>query len=197
MAIVRDFLSIDKGRFVIDITRHKRSNKIVKRVFKEMAVQTLNELWILLNRLNRFSFKVNTDNDSVTGWQGEGQGLIKCRGNMTSASDDIEFGSIVETIERGDYYISAERKVPMHNQYLWQYEGEYIRLTHLRFGWDKPVFLFDIIENGQGGLITRQSHQCAEDNYDASFTLYPERLEMQWRIQGPKKCEVLDYIYSI
>ncbi|MDX2321255.1 MAG: DUF6314 family protein [Moritella sp.] len=162
-----------------------------------MTVQTLTELWTLLNRLNRFSFKVNTDNESVTGWQGAGQGLIKRRTNMTSMSEDIESGAIVETIERGDYYVSKDRKVSMHNQYLWQFNGDHIRLTHLRFGWDKPVYLFDIIENEQGALVTRQSHQCAADNYDASFLLTPDSLEMQWRIQGPQKREVLDYIYSV
>ncbi|QUM77671.1 hypothetical protein HWV00_16390 [Moritella sp. 24] len=162
-----------------------------------MTMQTLAELWTLLNRLNKFSFKVNTDNESVTGWQGEGQGLIKRRGNMASVSDDIELGAVVETIERGDYYVTADRKVSMQNQYLWQFEGDHIRLTHLRFGWDNPVFLFDIIENGLGELVTRQSHQCAADNYDASFVLYADNLMMQWRIQGPKKREVLDYIYSV
>ena len=163
-------------------------------------MQTLTQLWTLLNHLNRFSFKVNTDNESVTGWQGEGQGLIKRRGSLNmskSASAEPESGAIVETIERGDYQVSVDRKVPMHNQYLWQFNGDHIRLTHLRFGWDKPVFLFDIIDNGKGELVTRQSHQCAADNYDASFVLYPDRLVMQWRIQGPKKREVLDYIYSV
>ncbi|MFT5809198.1 MAG: hypothetical protein ACI9LG_003529 [Moritella dasanensis] len=162
-----------------------------------MTVQTLTQLWFLLNRLNIFSFKVNSDNESVTGWQGEGQGLIKRRGSVTDESVEPELGSIVETIERGDYHVSADRKVPMHNQYLWQFQGDHIRLTHLRFGWDKPVFLFDIIENKQGQLVTRQSHQCAADNYDASFVLHADSLDMQWRIQGPKKHEVLDYIYSL
>ncbi|QFI36479.1 hypothetical protein FR932_00890 [Moritella marina ATCC 15381] len=165
-----------------------------------MTVQTLTQLWFLLNRLNRFSFKVNSDNESVTGWQGEGQGLIKRRAGETvdkGNTDVPESGAIVETIERGDYHVSATRKVPMHNQYLWQFQGDHIRLTHLRFGWDKPVFLFDIIENEQGQLVTRQSHQCAADNYDASFVLHPDSLEMQWRIQGPKKREVLDYIYAV
>ena len=161
-------------------------------------MQTLTQLWDLLNRLNRFSFKVNADNESVTGWQGEGQGLIKRRASCTEIDvSQPESGAIVETIERGHYYVSANRNVPMHNQYLWQFEGDHIRLTHLRFGWDKPVFLFDIIENGQGELVTRQSHQCAADNYDASFVLSPDSLVMQWRIQGPKKREVLDYIYSV
>jgi len=159
-------------------------------------VQTLTDLWFLLNRLNRFSFKVNTDNDSVAGWQGEGQGLIKRRASANN-TDEPSSGALVETIERGDYYVSADRKVAMHNQYLWQFEGDYIRLTHLRFGWDKAVFLFDIIDNGQGELVTRQSHQCAADNYDASFVLHADSLVMQWRIQGPKKREVLDYIYSV
>lgn len=160
-------------------------------------MQTLTQLWFLLNRLNKFSFKVNTDNESIAGWQGEGQGLIKRRGSVTDESVEPELAAIVETIERGDYHVSADRKVLMHNQYLWQFQGDHIRLTHLRFGWDKPVFLFDIIENAQGQLITRQSHQCAADNYDASFILQPDSLEMQWRIQGPKKREVLDYIYSV
>ena len=161
-------------------------------------MQTLTNLWTLLNRLNRFSFKVNADNDSVTGWRGEGQGLIKLRvSTYDMKTDEPGSGAIIETIERGDYYVTADRKVSMHNQYLWQFEGDYIRLTHLRFGWDKPVFLFDIIENGQGELVTRQSHQCAADNYDASFVLHADSLVMQWRIQGPKKCEVLDYIYSV
>lgn len=161
-------------------------------------MQTLTDLWTLLNRLNRFSFKVNTNNDSVTGWQGEGQGLIKRRSSVNALKTDLpEFGAIIETIERGDYYLSKDRKVPMHNQYLWQFEGDHIRLTHLRFGWDKPVFLFDIIDNGQGELVIRQSHQCAADNYDASLVLHPDSLVMQWRIQGPKKHEVLDYIYSV
>ncbi len=160
-------------------------------------MQTLTDLWNLLNRLNKFSFKVNTDNESVTGWQGEGQGLIKRRGSLVNQTAEPEAGAIVETIERGDYHVSATRKVPMHNQYLWQFQGDHIRLTHLRFGWDKPVFLFDIIENEQGQLVTRQSHQCAADNYDASFVLHPDSLAMQWRIQGPKKQEVLDYIYAV
>lgn len=163
-----------------------------------MEVQTLTQLWFLLNRLNRFSFKVNSDNNSITGWQGEGQGLIKRRGNVISPESDLsEQGAIVETIERGDYYVSAERKVPMHNQYLWQFNGDHISLTHLRFGWDKAVFMFDIIEDGKGKLVTRQAHQCAADNYDASFELQADSFAMQWRIQGPKKREVLDYIYSI
>ena len=154
---------------------------------------TLTQLWQRLNQLNRFSFKVNQDNCSATGWQGQGQGMIKRR---TSPAQN-EVGAIVETIERGEYQISALRRLSMHNQYLWQFQGDHIRLSHLRFGWDKPVFLFDIIVNDLGELVTRQPHQCAADSYDALFSLSDEALLVQWHIQGPHKHEVLDYSYRV
>jgi hypothetical protein len=156
-------------------------------------VNKLVDLWERLNRLTRFSFKVNPSNSSLIGWQGEGSGLIKRR----SEHSQMTPGALLETIERGEYAIAPQCKLTMHNHYLWQFEGDHIRLTHLRFGWDKPVFLFDIIENKAGEIVTRQSHQCAADNYNALFTLLPEGISVQWHIQGPNKCEVLDYVYSI
>ena len=96
--------------------------------------------------------------------------------------------------ESGSWRTPEGKSFDFTNTYRWCRDGDSIRLEHLRFGVDRPVYLFDLIPNGEGGMVSQTPHVCSEDLYTANLELTEEIL-LAWTVLGPKLNERIDYRY--
>jgi hypothetical protein len=97
--------------------------------------------------------------------------------------------------ESGSWTNQAGKEVAIHNTYRWKLEDRAIRLEHLRFGPDAPVFLFALEAVGPGKLASSCPHVCAEDRYRAIMEL-GEPLRLCWTVKGPAMDETIEYQYG-
>lgn len=71
-----------------------------------------------------------------------------------------------------------------------------MRLEHLRYGADNPVFLFDLAHHSGCEWREAAPHHCADDRYSAVLTLDDHRIILAWTINGPRKDESIEYVYQ-
>src|SRR5262249_2238936 len=123
-----------------------------------------------------------------TGWNGSGEGEVKV--------EQVEVGVILFH-ERGTWTPPESRSTKFNNIFRWtaNAEGRFIRLEHLRFGIDRPVYLFDLVPVDAGILVSSEPHVCQEDRYAARMEHDEKSIRLQWTIQGPKKAESVFYTY--
>lgn len=81
------------------------------------------------------------------------------------------------------------------NVYHWRWADGRLSLSHERFGNDAPVWLFDLIANENGELVSVADHHCGADIYRARLVPAPRGLDLHWLIHGPRKSESLVYHY--
>lgn len=89
-------------------------------------------------------------------------------------------------------------KIEFSNIYRWKQSKIGFELEHLRFGEENPVYLVHLIqdENDPNRWTTKEPHLCNEDLYTATVELNSGSAQVQWTIKGPKKDELLSYLYS-
>jgi len=73
--------------------------------------------------------------------------------------------------------------------------GQCLRLEHLRFGVDHPVYLFDLVKVSEGVLESSEPHACREDCYAARMEVDEQTIRLKWEINGPTKAETISYTY--
>ncbi|HSX26754.1 MAG TPA: DUF6314 family protein [Chlamydiales bacterium] len=85
-----------------------------------------------------------------------------------------------------------------HNVFRWTLDLNtgLISLEHLRYGPERPVFLFHLAPAKPGTLESVDSHLCAEDTYLGNIILQPSGFNFHWRIIGPHKNDELIYRYT-
>jgi hypothetical protein len=144
------------------------------------------ELWSKLSRVRSLQFVARSD--SATGWNGAGSGTVE-----VSAPESIGF----VFAESGIWHPAGltARVIKFTNTFRWTMVDNRIRLEHLRFGADKPVFLFDLVRVHEETWRDSTPHQCSDDSYSALLTTRGDQLSVAWSIRGPRKCEQIDYIY--
>ena len=69
--------------------------------------------------------------------------------------------------------------------------GDTLRLEHLRFGEDRPVYLFDLAPAGDRGWRSVSPHLCSEDCYAAVLLVRDNGILLRWSIDGPRKKETI------
>lgn len=70
-----------------------------------------------------------------------------------------------------------------------------ISLEHLRLGINYPVFLLHLVPTGPNVLDSLNSHLCEKDAYYGRMFYGEHFLQYHWRILGPEKNEIIDYLY--
>lgn len=70
-----------------------------------------------------------------------------------------------------------------------------ISLEHLRYGLNRPVFLFHLAPVRAGIFESVDSHLCLEDTYLGSLIWNEKSIHFHWRIIGPRKNDELIYRY--
>lgn len=123
-----------------------------------------------------------------SGWAGSGTGLVRAE---NACSGVLMFH------EEGTWKSVDGREFHFTNVYRWTavLDDNRIRLEHLRFGPENPVYLFDMKPIGRAQWTSVQPHMCREDCYEAEMKIGTESVELCWRIRGPEKQETIRYTY--
>ena len=144
-------------------------------------------IWDRLSSVTCLQFTATSE--SSTGWNGRGRGLIQV---------DHPDEHVLLFSESGHWTPEGSGEIAFRNVFRWTRDPETpsIRLEHLRFGPDNPVFLFDLQPTTPSFWNTVTPHLCGNDTYDAVLHITSDALVMHWIIQGPAKNESLVYRYQ-
>lgn len=83
------------------------------------------------------------------------------------------------------------------NVYNWTFtDSGNIRLDHLRFGKDKPVFLVEFTQTGKDNWTGIEPHDCNKDLYSAKLNIGNDNITMNWTVSGPTENYTLKTVYS-
>ncbi len=145
---------------------------------------SLPRLWSILQSVQSLHFESRSE--AATGWNGIGTGTVTT--TMPDA-DTIIFN------EAGTWQSPGRPAIQFGNVYRWSNINGLLRLEHLRFGPDHPVYLFDMAPNDSGEWREAAPHQCREDCYTAALKIEGNRLHLAWSIVGPRKRETINYTY--
>jgi hypothetical protein len=144
--------------------------------------------WTRLLAVQELTFVAHSLAAPNTGWNGTGKGVVRV--------EKAEPGVILFH-ERGAWALAEGPQTTFTNVFRWtaDLEGHLIRLEHLRFGRDHPVYLFDFVTVDEGVLKSSESHVCREDLYAARMEFDKRTIHLKWTINGPKKAETISYTY--
>jgi hypothetical protein len=145
---------------------------------------TLAEIWQRLRAVQALCFVAHSE--AGTGWDGTGEGVV-------SVSEPRE--GVLVFDESGRWHPLRGRASRFTNVFRWSLVGGYLRLEHLRFGQDRPVFLFDLAPGADGIWREISPHECREDCYCATVRVEVDMLIVHWTIYGPRKRESIEYTY--
>jgi hypothetical protein len=146
----------------------------------------IQEAWKQLAAVRTLSFRATSAAAMQTGWVGDGKGVV--------AVETPDAWTLIFR-ESGSWTTPQGKEVAFHNTYRWKLDDSGIRLEHLRFGPDTPVFLFALEAVAPRKLASSCPHVCAEDRYRAVMEL-GEPLRLCWTIKGPAMDETIDYQYD-
>ena len=99
--------------------------------------------------------------------------------------------------ERGSWQVAPAKNINFTNTFRWTLDPnkDLISLEHLRFGPDRPIFLFHLTPTANNLLVSVDAHRCQEDTYAATVHWDHHSIRLNWRVIGPKKNEELEYCY--
>jgi hypothetical protein len=108
---------------------------------------TAQQLWDGLQRVRAVRFFSRSD---TPGWDGEGVGSVAV--HSPSAS-------VLVFSESGSWHPSKGRDSRFTNVFRWTLGGpDAVKLEHLRFGPELPVFLFDMSPDSEGRWASVKPH---------------------------------------
>ena len=143
------------------------------------------ELWARLNAIRTLQFR--SESRSCTGWNGVGNGVVNV---VMASANSLIF------MESGQWQQNGGNLIRFSNRFRWSKQDTHLRLEHLRFGCENPVFLFDMAPDESGVWRDVKPHPCRDDCYSATLELGENRLLVNWSVQGPTKDESIGYVYS-
>ena len=94
---------------------------------------TLESVWSRLSSIRELAFKATSS--ASTGWTGSGVATV----NVTLPASGVLVSS-----ESGTWTPEVGKQLAFTNVYRWTLQTQTLRLEHLRFGADNPVYLFDL-----------------------------------------------------
>ena len=146
---------------------------------------TRDELWCQLRRVALVSFEAKSE--AETGWNGKGNGFV-------TVSEPSE-GMLLFT-EEGYWKPNGRNDLHFTNVFRWTKFKDALRLEHLRYGPENPIFLFDLAPGVNGEWHSQNPHHCGEDCYSGSLALAGNQILVHWQIRGPRKNESIRYVYQ-
>ena len=82
--------------------------------------------------------------------------------------------------------LSSSLLTNSRNTYRWMFcNSGNIKLEHLRFGKDNPVFLVELFPSGKNEWSSIQPHNCNDDLYYAELKLENNNIILSWNVKGP------------
>jgi hypothetical protein len=100
--------------------------------------------------------------------------------------------------EKGRWVHSPHQELDFSNCLRWSLDcaAGVIALEHLRYGPNRPVFLFHLAPISSKTLQSIDSHLCRNDCYFGRIEFTEQHIRFLWRIIGPTKNEILHHTYS-
>jgi hypothetical protein len=150
---------------------------------------TVLNAWKRLRTVQRLSFVAQSRAAPGSGWNGRGEGTVRIE-EVNSRTSLFH--------ERGSWAPEARPPISFTNVFRWTLDADasFIRLEHLRFGTEHPVYLFDMVSASEGVLVSAEPHVCREDLYAARMEFDGQTIRLRWTITGPKKDEKIEYSYT-
>ncbi len=149
------------------------------------------ELHLIKNKLasvSNFMFN-SSSNKPLNGLDGVGTGDVKAV---------IENEYSILFYENGRFNNTLNKSIKCSNIYRWNFNEKEnkIGLTHLRFGFNNPVFLFDLVFDNDNKLISKAPHICKKDEYHAEMILKDETIQLNWLVKSDIKFNRMKYRYK-
>ena len=145
---------------------------------------TISEVWSVLKNVSQLRFEARSA--VSTGWNGVGSGKV--------AVSEPNTATLVFD-ETGTWEPTEGKATRFKNVFRWSNTGDSLRLEHLRFGADHPVFIFAMALGQDGAWREVSAHVCRDDCYTASLAVEGQKLFVDWSILGPRKQEMIKYVY--
>lgn len=144
--------------------------------------------WEKLKQVKRFTRAAQSQIQEEKGWNRQGCGEV-----LLSQPDE----NVIVFYEKGYWLSEKDNKIAFSNTFRWTLDQNrsLISLEHLRFGSDRPVFLFQLIPSGDHCLSSACPHSCGEDIYLAIASWSADAVHVRWQITGPKKNEQIECFY--
>jgi Family of unknown function (DUF6314) len=150
-------------------------------------VSAVSDLLICLRRCRELRFIAYRDDHPKT-WTCNGVGAVA----IESPS-----AQIVIFNESGTSRLTSGRELRFTNAYRWSLVSRsVVRLEHLRFGPNRPVYLFDLAPQDESTWASVTPHHCRSDLYSLQFELGRDAVSLLWMIVGPGKREKIQCVYS-
>ncbi|OWK45026.1 DUF6314 family protein [Fimbriiglobus ruber] len=145
--------------------------------------------WECLGAVRELTFATHSHSPTYTGWGGTGRGIVRT---------EPVGPTILIFDETGAWTREGGRENRFSNVFRWTADpaGHFIRLEHLRFGADQPVYLFDLVPTADHILESADPHVCQADLYAARMEYGASAVYLNWTITGPKKDERISYTYK-
>lgn len=134
-----------------------------------------------------FAFTSLSDNP-LNGLDGIGTGEVKV---VLENLNSILF------YETGRFNNTLNKSVKCSNIYQWDFDlnKNRISLSHLRFGLNNPVFLFDLVFNSANKMISEKPHLCKQDEYHAEVFIEKDIIKLNWLVKSNIKYNKMEYEY--
>ena len=145
----------------------------------EAARVTLMDARQRLRAVRSLQFSAKS-NDRTSGWEGVGTGTV----NVAVNGD-----STITFTEHGMWARDCEKQFDFHNIYRWRFDWDAgaIRLEHLRYDPNRPVFLLDLVPTDEATFESVSPHRCGADFYAATVKFGDDVIDLSWHVKGPKK----------
>lgn len=100
--------------------------------------------------------------------------------------------------EKGSWDLGPMPSLEFTNSFRWTLDSKasLITLEHLRYGVEKPVFLFHLTSNQTKMLESVDPHLCNEDTYLGNAQWDKDKINVNIRVIGPNKNDILSYVYQ-
>jgi hypothetical protein len=144
--------------------------------------------WTRLLSVQGLTFEARSHAAPNTGWNGVGKGVVRV--------EKVD-PRVILFHERGTWTQEKSLQTTFTNVFRWTADPDarFIRLEHLRFGQDRPVYLFDLVPADVDSLESSEPHICREDLYAARMEFDEQIIQLRWTINGPRKAETISYTY--
>lgn len=155
-----------------------------------MFSSNLNTVWTRLSGVRSFVFVARTELPAGGGWNGRGEGSVVV---------DKSGANVLIYREDGSWESDEGKKFEFSNVYKWllDSEAEHIRLEHLRFGAERPIYLFDMAAQNDRLLESIRPHKCGADEYCLTISGDDEKeIDLRWSVRGPNKDTLIHYRYE-
>ena len=146
------------------------------------------ETWDRLRAIRELDFEAVCRSPTRTGWIGSGRGIVHV--------EQLDPATILFH-EKGSWTPKNGVELSFSNVYRWTADRDrrLIRLEHLRFGLERPVYLFDLVPLSEHVWESAAPHICRDDRYSALMKYDQGAVRLSWTITGPSKDEKISYSY--